>query len=54
MFLLLSTDARYYFGCIHIASVILSFVSIWTSSVIFNDVEDAQSFQEGTVYILGQ
>ena len=46
-FLLLSTDARYYFGCIHIASVILSFVSIWTSSVIFNDVEDAQSFQEG-------
>jgi len=40
-------DARYYFGCIHIASVILSFVSIWTSSVIFNDVEDAQSFQEG-------
>ena len=42
-----STDSRYYFGCVHIASVILSFVSIWTSSVIFNDIEDAQSYKEG-------
>jgi len=40
-------DARYYFGCVHIASVILSFVSIWSSSVIFNDVENAQTYQEG-------
>ena len=45
LFLYSLTDARYYFGCLHIASVILSFVSIWTSSVIFNDVENAQSYQ---------
>lgn len=50
-------DARYYFGCLHIASVIVSFISIWSSSVIFNDVENSErqttydittmSFEEG-------
>lgn len=39
-------DARYYFGCVHVASVILSFLSIWTSSIIFNDLEDI-SYKEG-------
>ncbi len=37
--LLSCADARYYFGVAHIASVISSFLSIWTSSLIFNDLE---------------
>ena len=51
------SDARYYFGCLHIASVIVSFISIWSSSIIFNDVENSErqttydittmSFEEG-------
>lgn len=36
------SDARYFFGCIHVVSVLLSFVSIWSSSVVFNDVEASE------------
>ena len=36
-------DARYYFGCGHIASVIISFLSIWTASIVFNDVESTDA-----------
>jgi hypothetical protein len=31
-------DARYWFGCVHVISVVLSFLSILTTSVMFNDL----------------
>ena len=38
-------DARYFFGCVHVFSVFLSFISIWSSSVAFNDLEDVQPLE---------
>jgi hypothetical protein len=39
-------DARYWFGCVHVISVVLSFISILTTSLIFNDLEDPGTTNE--------
>ena len=33
-------DALYWFGCVHVLSVVISFLSILMTSVMFNDMED--------------
>lgn len=43
-------DARYILGCVHVVSVFVSFTSILTTSIVFNDVEDGQTaYYDGTV-----
>ena len=33
-------DARYTFGVLHVTSVVFSFVSLFVSAIVFNDIEE--------------
>ena len=44
-----NADDRYWFGCVYVASVVISFTSIFATAVVFNDIEERQGFGSTSV-----